>query len=55
MKEKAQQDLYNAIRENIMSLRVDIRMGKIEDVDAALSELISDIWKDQQRALRIID
>ena len=53
MKEKTIQDLYNAIHSNILGLRIDIQMGKIDDVDAALFHLVEDIWKEQSKILRI--
>jgi hypothetical protein len=53
MKEKTKQDLYTAIHENIMELRIKIKMKKIEDIDAALFELTEDIWRVQSQILNI--
>ena len=58
MSEKKRSELYNAVRENIMVLRIEIpnmNMLTDEKIDDKLRKLEIDIWKDIKKTLNLQD
>ncbi len=55
LSDKRRQELYDAIFQQVMDLRVKIKMeGKLdEQLDLQLAQLIEKIWNDQKRVLGI--
>lgn len=54
MTEKKLQELYNAISETIMNLRISIKCEGIpEDLDDRLSMMIGEIWNKQAKILGV--
>ena len=55
--EKRRQELYDAIYQQVMDLRVKLRTGNQEpdeQLDYQLAQLIEKIWNDQKRVLGIV-
>ena len=55
--DKRRQELYDAIFQQVMDLRVKLRTGSLnpdEQLDYQLAQLIEKIWNDQKRVLGII-
>ena len=55
MSEKKRQELYDAMSDRIMQLRIDIKQGNIVDIDGALFKLEIDIWQRVKKVLNIKD
>ena len=54
--EKRQQDLFNAVHEPTMDLRIKCqRLNLPPDVDGLLYQLVFDIWNKQKEVLNIED
>ena len=55
--DKRRQELYDAIYQQVMDLRVMLRTGNPnpdEHLDYQLAQLIEKIWNDQKRVLGIV-
>jgi hypothetical protein len=55
--DKRRQELYDAIFQQVMDLRVKLRMDNPkpdEKLDCQLAQLIEKIWNDQKRVLGIV-
>lgn len=55
--DKRRQELYDAIYQQVMDLRVKLRTGNPkpdEQLDYQLAQLVEKIWNDQKRVLGIV-